>query len=42
MSGRVEFINNTAVDGAAIFLLSFSQIRLVNNLQLLFHGNKGR
>ena len=42
MSGRVEFINNTAVDGAALFLLSFSQIRLVNNLQVLFHGNIGR
>ena len=42
MSGRVEFINNTAVDGAAIFLLSFSQMQLANDLQLLFHGNKGR
>ena len=42
LSDRIEFIGNTAVEGAAMLLLSFSQALLVDNLQLLFHSNIGR
>ena len=42
MSGSIEFINNTSIDGAALSLLSFSHVRLSNDVQLLFMGNSGR
>ena len=41
-SGQIEFINNTAREGAALYLLSYSQVRLVNEVKIIFSGNKGR
>ena len=42
MSGEQHFINNTAVDGGALHLLSFAQLRLLPGLNILFQGNSGR
>lgn len=39
---HMEFLNNSAVDGAALYLESFAQIRLADGLQMLFSGNVGR
>lgn len=38
----IVFRGNHAVDGAALQLLSISQVRLEDNLQLLFQQNSGR
>ena len=40
--GYLEFINNTAVDGAALELLSFGQLAVANGTRALFQGNSGR
>ena len=42
VNGQVEFINNTVTEGGALYLLSFSQVRLVENTKILFEGNRGR
>ena len=39
MSGSIEFINNTSIDGAALSLLSFSYVRLSNDVQFCSYQN---
>ncbi len=42
LGGVIEFVNNSATDGAAVNLLSLSQMMLDDNLQLLFQNNRGK
>ena len=44
LSGDLElqFINNSAGEGSALYLISFAEIILSKGLRLIFEGNKGR
>ena len=42
VGGELKFIKNTVVDGGALSLLSFAQMRLNHGVQILFQGNNGR
>ncbi|XP_019852697.1 PREDICTED: uncharacterized protein LOC109582431 [Amphimedon queenslandica] len=42
MSGEQLFIGNSAEAGGALYLLSSAQIRISEDLQMLFDGNSGR
>ena len=42
LGGTVEFINNKAIEGAALLLQTYAQLILSDNLQLIFDGNVGR
>ena len=39
---RLEFINNTVPNSAAVYFQSFSQARIVQGLSIWFEGNIGR
>ena len=40
--GELNFVENVATDGSALYLISFGQILLRSGLRMKFIRNKGR